>query len=278
MPEVVFSYIIYLYIQVEETLINMNKIYLFKDAKKASTWVAEYFDKFIQENPEAVLGFATGTSPILTYKLLQEKCQAGTSWEGIKSFNLDEFIGVPVEHPESFRSQMTNNLFKGTNIKQENIFLPDGLVEDTKAEADRYEAQIEELGGIDLQYISLGANGHMAYNEPGTPLDSLTHVAEIAEFTRNVLVEQEKFATYEETPATAITVGVQTIMKFKQMLMIALGESKAVPAQKMLEGPVTSDIPSSALQNHSNTIFILDEAAAANLDLSKHEVTDMRGF
>ncbi len=256
----------------------MNKIYLFKDADRASTWVAEYFDKYIQENPNAVLGFATGTSPLLTYKLLQEKSLAGTNWENIKSFNLDEFIGVPVEHPESFRSQMTNNLFKGVNIKEENIFLPDGLVEDKEAEAKRYEEQINQLGGIDLQYISLGANGHMAYNEPGTSLDTLTHVAEIAEFTRNVLVEQEKFATYEETPGTAITVGVQTIMNFKENVMVALGESKAVPAQKMLEGPVSSDIPSSALQNHPNTTFILDEAAAKLLDMSKHEVVDMTDF
>ncbi len=256
----------------------MNKIYLFKDAERASTWVAEYFDKYIQENPNAVLGFATGTSPLLTYKLLQEKSQQGTSWENIKSFNLDEFIGVPVEHPESFRSQMTNNLFKGTNIKQENIFLPDGLVNDTEAEAKRYEEQINQLGGIDLQYISLGANGHMAYNEPGTDLNTTTHVAKIADFTRHILVEQNKFPTFEETPGSAITVGVQTIMNFKQNVMVALGDSKTEPAQKMLEGPVTSDIPSSALQNHPNTIFVLDEAAAKNLDLAKHEVTDMREF
>ncbi len=254
----------------------MNKILLFKDADSASHWVADYFDKYIQGNPNAVLGFATGTSPILTYKLLQEKCQAGTSWENIKSFNLDEFIGVPVEHPESFRSQMTNNLFKGTNIKEENIFLPDGLTQDPEKEAKKYEDKINELGGIDLQYISLGANGHMAYNEPGTDLNTTTHVAEIADFTRHILIDQKKFETFEETPGTAITVGVQTIMNFKENVMVAVGESKAVPAQKMLEGPVTSDIPSSALQNHPNTTFILDEAAASMLDLTKHEVVDMR--
>lgn len=256
----------------------MQKIYLFKDADRASTWVAEYFDNFIKENPNAVLGFATGTSPLLTYKLLQEKSQAGTNWEGIRSFNLDEFIGVPVEHPESFRSQMTNNLFKGVNIKPENIFLPDGLVSDTQAEADRYERQIDELGGIDLQYISLGANGHMAYNEPGTALDTKTHVGVIADFTRHTLVDQKKFDNFEETPGSAITVGVDTIMRFKRNVMVALGDSKAIPAQKMLEGPVSSDTPSSALQNHPDTIFVLDEAAAKNLDLSKHDVTDLTNF
>ncbi len=256
----------------------MLKINLFKNSERASVWVAEYFDKFIKENPNAVLGFATGTSPLLTYKLLQEKAKNGTNWEGIRSFNLDEFIGVPVEHPESFRSQMTNNLFKGVNIKKENIFLPDGLVKDVEAEADRYEKQIDELGGIDLQYISLGANGHMAYNEPGTDLKSKTHVGIIADFTRHTLVEQKKFATFEETPNSAITVGVDTIMRFKQNIMVALGESKADPAQKMLEGPISSDVPSSALQNHKNTIFVLDEAAAKKLDLSKHDVTDLTNF
>lgn len=254
------------------------KLLLFKNAERASYWVAEYFDKFIQEKPDAVLGFATGTSPILTYKLLQDYCSNGTSWENITAFNLDEFIGVPVEHPESFRSQMTNNLYKGVNIKEENIHLPDGLVSDPLAEADRYEALIESKGGIDLQYISLGANGHMAYNEPGTSLDTLSHVAELDSFTREVLVEQGKFPTYEETPSSAITVGVQTIMKFKELIMVAVGESKAEPAKKMLEGPITSDIPSSALQNHKNAIFVLDEEAAKLLDLSKYDLVDMKEY
>ncbi len=256
----------------------MLKIKLFKDADRASHWVADYFDDFIKNNPSAVLGFATGTSPLLTYKLLQEKSEKGTDWSDIKSFNLDEFIGVPVEHPESFRSQMTNNLFKGVNIKEENIFLPDGLVEDTQAEADRYEKQIDELGGIDLQYISLGANGHMAYNEPGTALDTKTHVGVIADFTRHTLVEQKKFSKFEETPNSAITVGVQTIMNFKQNVMVALGESKAEPAKLMLEGPVSSDVPSSALQNHPNTIFVLDESAASKLNLSKFDVEDLTNY
>ena len=256
----------------------MLKIKLFKDAERASVWVADYFDEFIQKNPSAVLGFATGTSPLLTYKLLQEKSQQGTDWSDIKSFNLDEFIGVPVEHPESFRSQMTNNLFKGVNIKPKNIFLPDGLIENAKAEADRYEKQIDKLGGIDLQYISLGANGHMAYNEPGTSLDTKTHVGIIADSTRHTLVQQNKFKTFEETPNLAITVGVDTIMRFKQNVMVALGESKAESVKLMLEGPVTSNIPSSALQLHKNTIFILDKLSASKLDLLKFEVEDLTNF
>ncbi len=254
------------------------KLLLFKNAERASYWVAEYFDKFIQEKPSAVLGFATGTSPILTYKLLQEYSEKGTNWENITCFNLDEFIGVPVEHPESFRSQMTNNLYKGTNIKKENINLPDGLVTDPEEEANRYEKLIESKGGIDLQYISLGANGHMAYNEPGTPLDTFSHVAKLEDFTRKILVEQGKFPTYNETPSSAITVGVQTIMNFKELVMVAVGESKAEPAKKMLEGPITSDVPSSALQNHKNTVFVLDEAAAKLLDLSKYDLVDMKQY
>ncbi len=255
-----------------------NKIYLFKDADIASTWVANYFNDYIKKKPNAVLGFATGVSPLLTYKLLQKFSKNGTSWEGITSFNLDEFIGVPIDHPESFRSQMMNNLFKGVNIKPENILLPDGLSENPEEEANKYEKLIKSKGGIDLQYISLGANGHMAYNEPGTSLKTLTHIATLEDFTRKVLVEQKKFPSYEETPDRAITVGVKTIMNFKEMIMVALGESKAIPTQKMLEGPITSDIPSSALQKHKNTIFVLDEAAAKLLDLSKFEVTDLKDY
>ena len=255
----------------------MKKILLFKDADRASTWIAKYFDKFIQEKPDAVLGFATGVTPLLTYSLLQKYCKEGTSWENIKSFNLDEFVGVPVEHPESFRSQMENNLFVGVNIKKENIFIPNGLAKDLDAEAKKYESLINEAGGIDLQYISIGANGHMAYDEPGTPADSLTHVTDIAPFTRNILIDQKKFDSLEETPTQAITVGIQTIMNFKEVVMVATGANKADPVKKMLEGPVTTDVPSSFLQNHDKVTFIIDEPSAELLDIDKHDdLVDMR--
>ena len=255
-----------------------KKIILFKNSEMASIWVANYFDKYIKENPKAVLGFATGVSPLLTYKLLQKYSSEGTNWQGIVSFNLDEFIGVPISHPESFRTQMMNNLFKGVNIKPENIFIPDGLSKNPEEEANRYEKLIESKGGIDLQYISLGANGHMAYNEPGTPLDTLTHVAKLEDFTRKVLVEQKKFPTYNETPDSAITVGVKTILNFKEMIMVSLGESKAEPTKKMLEGPIVSDITSSALQKHKNTVFVLDEGAAKLLTLENFDVKDLRDY
>lgn len=256
----------------------MNNIYLFKNAKQASHWVANYFDEYVKNNPNAVLGFATGTTPLLTYKILQEKCKSGTSWKNIKSFNLDEFVGVPVDHPESFWSQMKNNLFVGLDIKNENIFLPNGLAINLEEEANDYERKIDEIGGIDLQYISLGANGHMAYNEPGTPLNSTTHVTKILDFTRKILVEQKKFPTFHDTPNLAITVGVKTIMNFKKNIMVATGNVKAIPAKKMLEGPITSEIPSSILQNHKDTIFVIDEEASKFLDLSKHNVKDMTKY
>lgn len=255
-----------------------KEIILFKNADMASIWVANYFDEYIKNNPKSVLGFATGVSPLLTYKLLKKYSKEGTNWEGITAFNLDEFIGVPIDHPESFRSQMMKNLFNGVNIKKENIFLPNGLSDNPKKEAKTYEKLIKSKGGIDLQYISLGANGHMAYNEPGTSLKTLTHVAKLEDFTRKVLVEQKKFSSLDETPVSAITVGVKTIMKFKGMIMVALGDSKAEPTKKMLEGPITSDIPSSALQKHKNTVFVLDEASSKLLDLSKFDVEDMRDY
>jgi len=173
---------------------------------------------------------------------------------------------------------MNNNLFVGVNIKKENIFIPDGLADDPVAESEKYEKLINEAGGIDLQYISIGANGHMAYNEPGTPADSLTHVTDIAPFTRNILIEQKKFATLEETPTQAITVGIQTILNFKEMVMVCVGESKAVPVQKMLEGPITTDIPSSFLRKHNNVTFIIDEPASKLLDFDKHNIIDMTDY
>ncbi len=255
-----------------------KKIYIFNGWEDSSKWIADYFINYVKKHPQANLGFATGISPLGVYDLIKkDHKENNTDWSGIKSFNLDEFVGVPLDHKESFRHQMDTNLFSGINLKEENIFIPDGLSAHPCEEAKVYEAKINQAGGIDLQYISLGVNGHMAYNEPGTPLDSLTHVATLNSKTRDVLVDQKKFASLDETPTQAITVGVQTIMNFKQMFMIAIGENKRVPAKLMLEGPVSSDVPSSKLQDHFNTIFILDSAAAADLDLNKFEVTDFRG-
>jgi glucosamine-6-phosphate deaminase len=169
---------------------------------------------------------------------------------------------------------MDTHLFQFLNLKESNIFIPDGLSNDPHGEAIKYEEAIDAKGGIDLQYITLGTNGHMAYNEPGTKLDTLTHVVKLDDETRKVLVKQNKFPTYNETPDSAITVGVQTIAKMKEVMMVVVGAHKADIAKEMVEGPVTEKVPSSALQNHKNCIFVFDKAGASKLDLSKFDVKE----
>ena len=256
----------------------MKRILLFKNAERASYWVAEYFDKYIQNNPKSVIGFVTGTTPLLTYKLLQDYCKKGTSWKKVTSFNLSEIIGIPYDYPETFRLQMYENLFKGLDIKRENMFYPDVFAKDLKKEADRYENFIQEKGNIDLQYLTLGTNGSIAKNEPGTPFDLLSHITKLSTHTRTTFVEQGKFPTIEETPKIAITVGIQTIMEFKEIVMVAVGPLKTSPVKKMLEGPITPVFPASSLQNHENVIFVLDVISASKLDLSKYNFIDMHNY
>lgn len=248
-------------------------VILFEDNDEISHWLCKYYDNYITKKPRAVLGFATGTTPLKFYKLLGESCKKNNiDWSNITTFNLDEFIGVPLKHPESFYTQMWNNLFKHVNVQPENVNLPNGLAANLEAEAKKYEDLINQKGGIDLQYISLGVNGHMAYNEPGTSLDTYTHIAKLTEETRKEIVRQKKFPNLDQTPKDAITVGVRTILNFKQVFMVIVGENKAKPAKLALEGPISSDIPASALQNHPNCTFIIDKAASKHLDLSKYNV------
>lgn len=253
-----------------------NKILLFKDRNSVDAWLLKTYKEQIKNKPHSVLGFATGTTPVNFYKMLQEDHQKnGTDWSKIIAFNLDEFVGVPIGHKESFRTQMENNLYHGLNVNIKNTHLPDGMSIDLSKEADDYEKLIKSKGGIDLQFITLGVNGHMAYNEPGTGLNSKTHVTGLTHATREEIVRQGKFKTLEEAPTAAITMGVKTIMKCKKILMVIVGNNKTNVAKRALEGELTSEIPASQLQKHKKCLFIMDEDAAKSLDLSKHNIIRM---
>lgn len=197
------------------------------------------------------------------------------SWKEVVTFNLDEFIGLNKDHKEEFANYMNRYLFKDLDLNRKNIHFPNVYTNDKVKAAQDYETAIKNFNGIDLQLVSLGMNGHMAYNEPGTPLDTYTHVATLSDETRDNLVAQKKFSDLKTTPTHAMTVGVKTILEMKQVIMIAFGTSKAQMTRRMLQEEVSSEVTSSALQKHKNCVFIFDQAAASKLnkDDKKYHIT-----
>ncbi len=220
--------------------------------------------KETMQNPKAVLGLATGSSPVKLYaKMIEDHKENGTSYKDVVTFNLDEYVGLPRNHEQSYYTFMHENLFNAIDVKEENIHVPNGEVADPEAEAKAYEAELKKYS-VDLQVLGIGSDGHIAFNEPGTPLDSETHIAELTEQT---ISDNARF--FEEdmskVPTTAITQGLASIMRAKKIVLIATGANKADAVYGMLKGEVTTDCPASILQKHADVTVVLDEAAASRL-------------
>ena len=240
----------------------MIKIIRVKDAEEASEKAFEVMKEFIK--PGMVLGLATGSTPLGLYaKMVQDHKQNGTSYKDIRSFNLDEYVGLPITHPESYYAFMHRNLFDQIDIPEENTHVPSGLGEDLEAQARKYDEMIDE-SPVDIQLLGIGSDGHIAFNEPGTPFDSGTHVTDLAEST---IKDNCRFFDNDisKVPTQAVTQGIGTIMKAKNILLIATGANKAKAVKDMLEGPIDESCPASILQKHDNVIVIVDEPAASLL-------------
>lgn len=215
-----------------------------------------------KENP--VLGLATGSSPIGLYKkMIADHNSAGTSYKKVKTWNLDEYVGIPRDHEQSYWTFMHENLFEGLDIPEENIHIPVGDAEDEEAECVKYEESMEGIT-VDLQVLGIGADGHIGFNEPGAPFDSVTHLMDLTEQTRK---DNARFFDddIDQVPTRAITMGLATIMRARKIVLIATGENKADAIKGMIEGPLTTDCPASILQNHPDVVVVLDEAAASKL-------------
>lgn len=220
-----------------------------------STVAANIFIKQLNEKPDSVLGFATGASPIGFYKQLVHHCQNGEiSFSQVVSFNLDEYIGVPANSQMSYKTYMKEYLFDHVDIKDDNIYLPNSQTEDLVQECTDYEENIKKINGIDLQLLGIGVNGHIGFNEPGTPFDSLTHIVELSESTR--MVNSRYFNSIEDVPTHAITMGIQSIMNTKAIVLLAFGESKRDAINRLRSGIVTEEFPASCLLNHENVTII----------------------
>jgi glucosamine-6-phosphate deaminase len=240
------------------------EVIIAKDAPRACRMAAGALAGLVRRNPRAVLGLPTGSSPRPVYAELVRLHRAeGLDCSGLRSFNLDEFVGVPPEHPGSYHRYMAEQLFDHLNIPPEQIHLPDGMATDLRAACEGYEAAIREAGGIDLMLLGLGEDGHIGFNEPASSLSSRTRLKTLSEATA---ANQPGFAP-GEVPRHVLTMGVGTILEARRCLVLVYGARKAAAVAKMIEGPLSAMVPASALQLHPRVTVLLDEDAAALLSL-----------
>lgn len=193
--------------------------------------------------------------------------EEGLDLSRVVTFNLDEYVGLPPAHPQSYRYFMNENLFNHINIRMENTHVPNGSVDDLQKSCREFEELIKEFGGIELQLLGIGPNGHIGFNEPGSSFNSRTRAVDISEQTRKR--NAGFFSSAEEVPPRAITMGIETIMEAEKIILLASGERKRDIVAKSVEGPITKDVPASILQKHPNCLFLLDKAAASKLTHEK---------
>lgn len=240
------------------------KIVKTKDYNDMSRKAANIISAQMITKPDCVLGLATGSTPIGTYKQLVEWYEKGDlDFSEVKTVNLDEYKGLPRTNDQSYYYFMHENLFDKVNIKPENTHLPDGTKEDANAECEAYEALVESLGGTDLQLLGLGHNGHIGFNEPAAEFPKATHCVDLQEST--IEANKRFFASADEVPRQAYTMGIGTIMQAKQILVVVSGEDKAEIVAKAFFGPVTPEVPASILQLHRNVTIVADEAALSKV-------------
>jgi len=236
-----------------------------KDYEEIGREAARMVADAVRSKPEIVLGLATGSTPLGLYKELIALHRAGSlDFSRATGFNLDEYLGLPATHPQSFHHFMEQNFFSHINLSRQNIHIPDGTVShDYDGYCARYEQSIKTAGGIDLQILGIGRNGHVGFNEPTSSLASRTRLKALSRET----IEDNRhfFSSESEMPKCAITMGIGTILESRRVLLLASGRSKAAAVAKAIEGPITSSVSASALQMHPDVTFIIDEDAAYSL-------------
>lgn len=230
-------------------------------SRKAANIIAEQMIL----KPNSVLGLATGSSPIGTYKELVKMNEAGDiDFSDITTVNLDEYRGLPRDNDQSYYYFMNDNLFNHVNIDKARTHVPNGMVEDAEKECGNYEALIKEVGGVDLQLLGLGHNGHIGFNEPADEFDKVTHCVDLQEST--IEANKRFFASIDDVPRQAYTMGIGTIMSAKKILVVVSGADKAEIVKKAFTGPVTPSVPASILQMHPDVTVICDAEAYAKIE------------
>ena len=242
------------------------KVLKAKDYQELSRKAANVIAAQVLMKPNCVLGLATGSSPIGTYKQLIERYEMGDlDFSGVSTINLDEYKGLTRDNDQSYYYFMYNNLFKHVNIDLARTNIPDGTEPDSDKECARYNKVIADMGGIDLQLLGLGHNGHIGFNEPADDFATLTHCVDLQEST--IEANKRFFASIDDVPRQAYTMGIQTIMQARKVLMVVSGADKADILNKVINGPVTPHVPASILQMHPDVTIVADEAALSKCNL-----------
>lgn len=240
------------------------KIIRTKDYEEMSRKAANLISAQILLKPDCVLGLATGSTPIGIYDQLVEWYKKGDlDFSTVKTVNLDEYKGLTRDNEQSYYYFMHHHLFDRVNIDEENTHVPNGKVENGDEECLRYEALIKSMGGVDLQLLGLGRNGHIGFNEPAADFPKITHCVDLTEST--IEANKRFFASADEVPRQAYTMGIGTIMKADKILVVANGENKADAVAAMVKGKINPEVPASILQLHNNVILVADEAALSKL-------------
>lgn len=242
------------------------KIYKAKDYKDMSRKAANIISAQVIMKPNCVLGLATGSTPIGTYDQLVEWYNKGDlDFSEVTTVNLDEYKGLPRTNDQSYYYFMHQHLFDRVNIDPERTNVPNGMEPDAEKECGRYEELIRSLGGVDLQLLGLGHNGHIGFNEPGEAFEKETHCVDLTEST--IEANKRFFASADDVPKQAYTMGIKTIMQAKKILIVVNGENKADIVERAFFGPVTPEVPASILQLHNDVKLVGDEAALAKIEI-----------
>lgn len=237
------------------------KVIVTKNYDELSKVAANEMASVVKNNPKAILGLATGGSPIGMYKeLIRMNKEGEIDFSNVTTVNLDEYVGLSGDHPQSYRYFMNENLFNHINIDKKNTYVPNGLAKNIEEECKNYDNKIANLGGTDVQLLGIGNNGHIAFNEPDEDLISGTHLTNLTQDT--IEANARFFDSIDEVPKTALTMGLGGIMKSKKIIVIASGESKAEAVKAMVNGKISTKMPASMLQMHRDVVVIVDEAAA----------------
>ena len=238
------------------------KVVVVKNYNEISCQAAQLITDQIINKKSSVLGLATGSTPIGVYHELIRKFQKGElDFSKVVTFNLDEYYGLSPEHPQSYHFFMWNILFKHINLKKENIHLLNGVTENIAKECKQYEDLIQKSGGIDLQILGIGDNGHIGFNEPDISLDTRTHLVNLT--AKTIRANSRFFNNAQEVPKQAITMGIGTIMQAKKIILLANGKRKARVVERTINGPITTKVPATVLQLHNDVTIIVDQEATS---------------
>ena len=242
------------------------EVIITSDTKEMGKEGAKVIAEALRKKPNLVLGLATGSTPVALYKeLIRMHKEEGLDFSKVTTFNLDEYLGLPPTHDQSYRYFMNTQLFDHINVSKEKTHVLSGIEKDSAAHCKSYEDQIKAAGGIDIQVLGIGGNGHIAFNEPGSAFDSRTRVVDLTQETIQANSDGRFFKDPKEVPTKALSMGMGTIMEAKKIILLANGAKKADAVSKSIEGTPTTDVPASVLQKHKEVVFVIEKEAATQL-------------